>query len=141
VELAGHALDSGSLPQHAGQCPHLQVTATLETLQGLKGAPAAELEMGGPIAAETAHRVPASATRRALQARDGGCVWPGCDRPASWSQAHHLQSWAQGGSTDVDNLVLICRAPPLEGAEEGWRLIRTDEGVVALPPPSGVDTG
>jgi hypothetical protein len=188
VELAGHALDSGAPPQHVGQRPHLQVTATLETLRGLEGAPAAELEMGGPIAGETARRLacdasvsrivfdaqsnvvevgrarrlPAPATRRALQARDGGCVWPGCDRPASWSQAHHLQSWAQGGSTDVANLVLICRAHHWKIHEGGWLLIRSDEGLVTLPPlpddlgppfrigplahpraraPSGVDTG
>ncbi len=47
VELAAHALDSGALPQHGGQRPHLQVTATLETVQGRDGAPAAELELGG----------------------------------------------------------------------------------------------
>ena len=116
--------------------------------------------MGGPIAGETARRLacdaavtrivfdaqsavvdvgrarrlPASAARRALQARDGGCVWPGCDRPASWSQAHHLQSWAQGGSTDVDNLVLVCRAHHWKIHEGGWLMIRSDEGLVTLPP-------
>ncbi len=109
VELAGHTLDGGVLPQHGGQRPHLQVTATLATVQGREGAPAAELDLGGPIAAETARRlgcdagvtrvvfgansavldvgratrVPATATRRAVQARDRGCVWPGCHRPAS----------------------------------------------------------
>jgi hypothetical protein len=160
VELAGHALDTGMLPQHTGQRPHLQVTATLETLQGLDGSPAGELEWGGTIAAETvrrlscdatvtrvlfdtesavldvgrARRVPAAATRRALRARDRGCVWPGCDRPASWSQAHHLRHWAQGGPTDLDNLVTICRAHHWKVHEGGWRLVRTDEGMVVLPP-------
>jgi hypothetical protein len=160
VELAGHALDSGALPQSSGQRAHLQVTATLGTLSGLDGSPAGELEWGGPIAAETvrrlgrdaaiarvlfdtesavldvgrARRVPAAATRRALQARDRGCVWPGCDRPASWSQAHHLRHWAQGGSTDLDNLVTICRAHHWKVHEGGWRLIRSDEGMVVLPP-------
>jgi hypothetical protein len=160
VELAGHALDSGALPQSSGQRPHLQVTATLDTLKGLDGSPAGELEWGGPIATETvrrlgcdaavarvlfdtesgvldvgrARRVPAAATRRALQARDRGCVWPGCDRPASWSQAHHLRHWAQGGATDLDNLVTICRAHHWKVHEGGWRLIRTDEGMVVLPP-------
>jgi hypothetical protein len=57
VELAGHTLDSGVLPQHAGQRPHLQVTATLASVQGREGAPAAELDLGGPIAAETARRL------------------------------------------------------------------------------------
>ena len=160
VELAGQVLDSGVLPQHGGQRPHLQVTATLETIRGGEGAPAAELELGGPIAAATARRlgcdagvtrvvfgadsavldvgratrVPATATRRALLARDRGCVWPGCHRPAAWSEAHHLRHWAQGGSTDLDNLVTICRAHHWRVHEGGWRLIRTDEGVVALPP-------
>jgi hypothetical protein len=160
VELAGHTLDSGVLPQHAGQRPHLQVTATLATVQGREGAPAAELDLGGPIAAETARRlgcdaavtrvvfgadsavldvgratrVPATATRRAVQARDRGCVWPGCHRPASWGEVHHLRHWAQGGSTDLANLVAICRAHHWKVHEGGWRLIRADEGVVALPP-------
>jgi hypothetical protein len=160
VELAGHALDSGALPQNGSQRPHLQITATLETLEGRDGSPAGELERGGPIAAETvrrlgcdvsvarvifdtesavldvgrARRVPAAATRRALTARDGGCVWPGCDRPASWTQAHHLTHWARGGSTDLDNLVAICRAHHWKVHEGGWRLIRTDEGMLVLPP-------
>ncbi len=160
VELAGHALDTGVLPQHSGQRPHLQVTATLATVQGREGAPAAELDLGRPIAAATARRlgcdagvtrvvfgadsavldvgratrVPAAATRRAVQARDRGCVWPGCHRPASWGEVHHLRHWAQGGSTDLANLVLICRAHHWKVHEGGWRLIRTDERVVALPP-------
>jgi hypothetical protein len=160
VELAGHTLDSGVLPQHASQRPHLQVTATLATVQGREGAPAAELDLGGPIAAETARRlgcdagvtrvvfgagsavldvgratrVPATATRRAVQVRDRGCVWPGCHRPASWGEVHHLRHWAQGGSTDLDNLVTICRAHHWKVHEGGWRLIRADDGVLALPP-------
>jgi hypothetical protein len=160
VELAGYTLDSGVLPQHAGQRPHLQVTATLATVQGREGAPAAELDLGGPIAAETARRlgcdaavtrvvfgadsavldvgratrVPATATRRAVQVRDRGCVWPGCHRPASWGEVHHLRHWAQGGSTDVANLVMICRAHHWKVHEGGWRLIRADDGVLALPP-------
>jgi outer membrane protein assembly factor BamB len=47
---------------------------------------------------------------------------------------HHLRHWAQGGSTDLANLVTICRAHHWKAHEGGWRLIRTDEGVVALPP-------
>jgi hypothetical protein len=47
---------------------------------------------------------------------------------------HHPRHWAQGGSTDVANLVAICRAHHWKVYEGGWRLIRTDEGVVALPP-------
>ena len=47
--------------------------------------------------------------RLALVARDGpGCAFPGCDRPYGWTDAHHIQHWADGGTTDLDNLVLTC---------------------------------
>jgi hypothetical protein len=42
-----------------------------------------------------------------LRARSGGCEWPKCDRPVAFTNAHHLVHWGQGGSTDVDNLVLL----------------------------------
>jgi 5-methylcytosine-specific restriction endonuclease McrA len=54
-------------------------------------------------------RLVRSATRRALQRRDRGCRYLGCDRPSSWSDAHHLVHWADGGETRLSNLVLLCR--------------------------------
>lgn len=57
-----------------------------------------------------ATRVPSAAQRRALVLRDGGCGFPGCDRPASWCQAHHIVHWTAGGGTDLSNLVLLCSA-------------------------------
>jgi len=49
------------------------------------------------------------AIRRALELRDGGCVWPGCTAPASWCDAHHIIHWADGGVTSLINLILLCR--------------------------------
>ena len=46
--------------------------------------------------------------RTALEARDRGCAWPGCDRPPSWTQAHHIRPWLDGGPTDLTNGVLLC---------------------------------
>jgi hypothetical protein len=40
----------------------------------------------------------------ALIARDGGCTFPGCDKPPEWCQRHHIIAWADGGTTDLDNL-------------------------------------
>lgn len=45
---------------------------------------------------------------RAVAARDGGCRFPGCDRPVRWCDAHHIQHWQHGGGTDLDNPVLLC---------------------------------
>lgn len=49
------------------------------------------------------------AIRRALELRDGGCTWAGCDAPVSWCDAHHITHWADGGVTALINLVLLCR--------------------------------
>jgi hypothetical protein len=44
----------------------------------------------------------------ALAVRDQGCRFPGCDRPVSWCEAHHVVPWAQSGATALSNLVLLC---------------------------------
>ena len=49
------------------------------------------------------------AMRRAVIARDRHCQFPGCDRPSSWCDAHHVVHWADGGPTSVTNLMLLCR--------------------------------
>ena len=49
------------------------------------------------------------ALRRALDLRDKGCVWKGCDAPASWCDAHHIIHWANGGETNLENCQLLCR--------------------------------
>jgi hypothetical protein len=51
-------------------------------------------------------RLPSPATRAALRIRSGGCEWPGCDRPAVYTNAQHMVHWGHGGGTDLDNLVL-----------------------------------
>jgi hypothetical protein len=45
--------------------------------------------------------------KRALWARDRGCSFPGCDRK-HYVDAHHLEHWADGGATSLENLTLLC---------------------------------
>ncbi|WP_413335069.1 HNH endonuclease signature motif containing protein [Brevibacterium sp. GP-SGM9] len=47
--------------------------------------------------------------RLALSARDIGCQFPGC-RARRRCDAHHIRPWSAGGTTDMGNLVLLCRA-------------------------------
>ena len=88
----------------------------------LGGAPRQPLEVGRST------RVVQPAQRAALTVRDGGCVFPGCDRPLSWCDAHHLHHWVDGGPTDLSNLALVCRAHHRAVHEGGWRLIRGPDG-------------
>ncbi|TFD60661.1 HNH endonuclease [Cryobacterium sp. Hh7] len=58
--------------------------------------------------------------RRALAARDGGCVIPGCTVPPHLTQAHHVIAWSKGGLTNIDNVVLICNAGHASIETSGW---------------------
>jgi len=135
VELSRRALDSGGLPDHGGDRPHVVVEVTLDSLERRLGCAPGELARTGPIPAETARRLACdagvtriitgpdsepldvgrktrvipTAIRRALTHRDRGCRWQGCDYPAQWTDAHHIQHWADGGPTNLDNLILLCR--------------------------------
>lgn len=63
-----------------------------------------------PLAVGRTARTATPAQRRALAARDRGCVIPGCGVPAEACQTHHVQEWAAGGASDIENLVLLCWA-------------------------------
>jgi hypothetical protein len=55
-----------------------------------------------------AQRTITTVQRRALIARDGGCVIPGCHAPGAWCDGHHVRWWSKGGRTDIANLALLC---------------------------------
>ena len=46
--------------------------------------------------------------RAALILRDGGCIYPMCEKPSAWTHGHHVQHWSRGGDTSLDNLALLC---------------------------------
>jgi hypothetical protein len=95
----------------------------------LGGAPTQPLEVG------RTSRVVTAAQRTALAIRDGGCVFPGCDRPLAWCEAHHLRHWLHGGPTDLENLALLCRTHHRTVHEGGWRLHRDPDGQLTATPP------
>nr|MDQ2839019.1 HNH endonuclease [Actinomycetota bacterium]MDQ2959028.1 HNH endonuclease [Actinomycetota bacterium] len=62
---------------------------------------------GAVLAEGRSKRIATHAQTLALIARDKGCSFPDCDKPPEWTQRHHVRSWADGGSTDLDNLTLL----------------------------------
>ncbi|MFO7689599.1 MAG: DUF222 domain-containing protein, partial [Cryobacterium sp.] len=60
--------------------------------------------------------------RLAISSRDGGCVIPGCDVPAYWTQIHHVKAWAKDHRTEIDNGVCICRRHHAEIESSGWQI-------------------
>ena len=162
VDLSMRALDNGLVPQRA----HLQVTASMETLLGLPGAPAADMEFSLPISAKAVERLACDCAvtriilgsdstvidvgrakrtisgpqRKALKVRDCGCTWPGCDRPVSMTEGHHLVHWIHNGPGDLPNLTLLCYRHHWMVHEGGWQIVRTNDGrLLTIPPPTGFE--
>jgi len=159
VELVHHAMDEARLPRRNGVRPHVTLTTSLETLKGELGAPAAELESGMLVSSRTVERMACDctmtrvlladsvvtdvgratrtvspSTRRALRTRDGGCRFPGCDRPVSMTSPHHVEFWARGGPTRLGNLMLLCWYHHRCVHEGQWQVVKAGGGYRFIPP-------
>ncbi|UNQ39237.1 HNH endonuclease [Prescottella equi] len=67
------------------------------------------MDDGVPLNLGRTSRTVSKKQRRALIARDHGCAFPGCGTAPAHCEGHHVKHWADGGPTDLDNLVLLCR--------------------------------
>jgi len=88
-----------------------------------------EDEKGEPLSIGRRSRSIPPAIRRALQARDGGCRFPGCTH-TKFVDGHHIRHWADGGETSLDNLVLLCRHHHRLVHEGGFDCRRSKSGEV-----------
>jgi hypothetical protein len=78
--------------------------------------------------------------REALALMWGGCAAPGCERPPSWCEAHHIVYWARdGGKTDLDDGILLCRHHHLLFHNNNWEISRDKSRRYWLVPPSEWD--
>jgi 5-methylcytosine-specific restriction protein A len=162
-EMCERLLDEGSLPDCAGQARHLTVTLDYVKLRGaLRGgsltAPGCRigprevrriactaniipLVLGGagePLDMGREKRHATRYQRAALAVRDGGCAHPGCTTTAKWCQPHHIEHWVDGGRTDLDNLVLLCRTHHRMVHHSGW-VVRIRDGSPEFIPPRLID--
>lgn len=92
---------------------------------------------GNPLYLGRESRLYSPKQRLMLALRDGGCRWRGCDRPASYCEAHHIDDYAEGGCTDIDRGILLCRFHHMNLHHGGWRITRNGLDDFVLHPPPG----
>jgi Domain of unknown function (DUF222)/HNH endonuclease len=168
VEMADMALSAGSSERSGGE--RYQVVVHVEAEGGMS-----VLEDGPAVSEETARRIACDASlvqlverdgeplsvgrktrtvppsiRRALQARDRCCQFPGCDN-RRFLHAHHIEHWSEGGETKLGNLVLLCPRHHRYLHEGGYSIVVLAEGLefrdpwgnpidpVPRPPPGEPD--
>jgi hypothetical protein len=163
-QLARHATphaaschgDSSSPSRHS-----LIVATTLEALQS--GLGAADIQGHGTLTARAArrlacdwgiipavlgtdseildlgtrHRLATPLMRRHIALRDGGCLFPGCDRPPSFTEAHHRKHYIDGGPTEQKNLDSFCPFHHHLVHEGGWSYRILDATTLQFTPPDG----
>jgi 5-methylcytosine-specific restriction protein A len=165
ADVCGYVLDhapASVLPDAGGHRPHINVLIRLEDLENR--ATAGCLDFGGPVAPESlrmlccdaavvpvvmngkgqplgvgrATRTIPDGLRRAVAARDRGCAHPGCGRPVSWCEVHHIEQWELGGETKLSNVVMLCRVHHRQIHSTEWT-VRIRDGLPEFIPPKWVD--
>ncbi len=85
----------------------------------------------------TPNRLATPLMRRHLALRDGGCLFPGCDRPPACTEAHHRLHWIDGGPTTEQNLDSYCLFHHHLVHEGGWTYTIIDTNTLKFFPPDG----
>ena len=131
-------LESGVGVAQTGHDDLLPVARLLQLAGDAELVPVVFNEAGGALAFGRGRRLASRGQRLVLAARDGGCSFPNCDRPAAWTEVHHVRPWVEGGATDVDNMCLVCSFHHREFERMGWT-VRMVAGVPEWIPPPWVD--
>jgi hypothetical protein len=163
AEIINLASGSADRPTEGGDKPHIVVTTRWDDLRyertALLGAhdlpitgsaarrlacdaqiiPAVLGSKGEVLDIGRASRAIPTPIRRAVTLRDGGCAFPGCDRPPAWYECHHIEHWSDGGETKLANLVMLCSAHHRILHHTGWKVRIAEGGLPEFIPPDWLD--
>ncbi|CAJ1504643.1 DUF222 domain-containing protein [[Mycobacterium] kokjensenii] len=161
-QLIRDYLSGSGRPQSGGVLPHVTLVRPTPAATVAGTPPVDMLGFTGPVSIPTAELISCDATvdavhvdahgapldvgrsqrlfppkiRKALTVRDQGCAFPGCGRPASWCDAHHIRPWTADGVTSLDNGVLLCRRHHTVIHHDGWQVyLGADRHPWFIPPP------
>ena len=157
-------LTAGTGPVQGGERPHVTMTVAYDTLTGRLGPamfdatgvtvgpatarrllcdcnliPAVLGSAGEPLDIGRATRTWPTGIRRAVALRDGGCVFPGCDRPARWCEIHHIIFWVDGGPTSLVNGACLCSHHHALIHQGDWQIRMAKDGHPEIIPPTWID--
>lgn len=163
VQLVVHSFEGAASSADAAESPADAPESARVSAETSPAVPSLVTEEGSRVSAETSSRLCCDAEvvpvargadgsvldvgrrqrtvgwrlRKALDARDGGCRFPGCGSRLR-THAHHIIHWAHGGETAMDNLVLLCPFHHRTVHEGGWRVEMDERGVPNFFNPLGV---
>ena len=142
TDVARHCLDGRPLGDSGCRRPHVSAWIDEQGQAGIDGLGAVGRETIERLLCDCALSVNGSpeartfsaAKRTALARRVRSCQFPGCDRPANWTEGHHLDPYSHGGKTVVDRGALLCGWHHRLVHEGGWSIERQEGELVALRP-------
>ena len=160
VALVRGQLGDPALGQHRGLPVTVIVSTTLEQMQKASGvavtAGGTRLPMSDVIRMSThawhylavfdqhtervlylgrSKRIASADQRIVLHTKDRGCTAPGCDMPGYLSEVHHVDEWADGGLTNIDDLTFACKSHHGLLRPGGWRTRKLKDGSTQWVPP------
>ena len=92
---------------------------------------------GQPLDVGREQRLFTTRQRVALRIRDGGCMWPGCQREPENCETHHIEEWAaDDGRTDTADGILLCRHHHMLLHNNKWKITRESSDYRLIPPAS-----
>ncbi len=116
---------------HLEDGPHVTAETSRRIACDCSIYPIIEDENGDPLSVGRKTRSIPPALRRALRSRDGGCRFPGCTN-THFIDGHHIQHWADGGDTSLNNLVQLCRHHHRLVHEGGFDCERKPDGRIVF---------